>query len=636
MATLAERPQVSPQGLRHVQSVPGAGLEGMLAARNEAMIKTKLAERCKELKGMPVADWVDAGGALSVLEGSLETVCAFGAKTGVHSAAYSHAEEVMQWLVAVTGLREELCRIQEDVAKDRRRLEEAGAEDPQDSEAVSKAEADIAEGERVFNERCAAFEQLMLGGAKCLARLVQAVSVKAIDVFNAGPTVTRTSGDSVVLDNQLRQEADKRREAGAVAAEAAAAKLGAHGDKLYIRANDDLYFGNSLAFNSVFKRRLELAVLDSTATVAEHLQGDSRTYEEKAQMIARRQRSFWESANRQKVEYGETMTAVAEVQTASWSGGAVRQHPEEVQRLSKDPDSMFAARYVADQGVLEPAMLNRFSNSAGTFGLSEKDVLPDHLMQVIQKSAGALKELADGDPGKELLSSLKALQDSAELRMAARMLASATAHIDSSMRILIHDLRVNELVRSEDNWSLQKHLERLEAEMLGLLWEQGQIARLPIARALDKFVRAIGAPHLSPMASIEEVRVGDMRKSAGFSKDLFDLVLDKCKEAKQLQAAKALASKEQNQSNSRKRGLQQQQQQQQTKAKKARVQFQPQQQQQQQQQQRQQQGQQQQSSQPSFSEVPSDASAGGGRGNPKGRGKGNGKGGKGRGRGKGN
>jgi len=123
-------------------------------------------------------------------------------------------------------------------------------------------------------------------------------------------------------------------------------------------------------------------------------------------------------------------------------------------------------------------MLGRFSGAVGTFGLSTKEILPKGIHDVLSQLGSALRALSDGDPAKDLLNSLRALEGSASTKMAVRMLSAATAHVDSAIRILLHDMQVH--LQPEEKEYANKGfrerklvLQRLEAELLGLVWEMG-------------------------------------------------------------------------------------------------------------------------------------------------------------------
>ena len=627
---------------------------GSLTARRELALMVHESDTDPQEK-----EW--AVGRFEKLSGSVALLGMYASKTAAGSQAYQNAAAVFQWMTSLKGARAQISQGAEDGAKAEARVSELERSSSESAELVA-AKADAAQVAEEMLKSRQVFKETALEGADKLAALAIVLSVNVDHLFlseGEASSLGRIAESAVGLDTFQRASSLAAEERSAAAQKTAAAKLGAHGDKIFTSAPTFAAFGNSLSTNPTFQRRLEDAVLDQNATVAQHMDGSSATFDDKKKSLQDRQLAILGQA-RSAVPYGELCTSVAEVQCATWDGASVRQHPEVEEQMMREPEQMFSARYVVGQGILRPEAMGRLSRSTGSFPLSANQILPAALMEVIKTSSTVLKDLSDGDPAKELLSSLRALEGSEMMKMAARMVASSTAHVDGAVRILLHDIQINQLAMedvsfgtAEADWhrhdvkTRMLDLERLESELLGLVWEQSQIARFPIAKALDKFVRAVGAAHLSPMASLDEKRVGDQRKAVGFSKDLMDLVLEKCKEAKALAATKAAAavhSRKQHQQQQQQRGTKRGAQQNWQQGRGHTAQHQKSQQQLQQQPQ-QQQPQQQQPTQHSqyFSLQPADSSTTGkgkgaqlDSGRAKGRGKGKGKGGKGKGgRGKG-
>ena len=534
-------------------------LESMVHEAGSRAVSRELGLMVHETDGDPNEKEWEAG-RFEKLSDSLALLGMYASKTGADSQAYKSAAAVFQWMAQLKEARAQIIRSAADGAKGAKRVAELQAESSPDEHAVREAEADVT---KITEETAASrqrFEKTALQGAEDLAALAIVLSVNVDHLFateSEASSLSRIADSAVALDTSRRASSRAAEEHSAEALQAAATKLGAHGDKIYVSAPEYAAFGNSLAKNPTFQRRLEAAVLDQNATISQHMDGSRASFDEKQRSLQSRQVAIVGQA-RAAVPFGEVCVPVAEVQCATWDGAKVRQHPEVETRMMQQPESMFAARYVVGQGILKKEAMARLWRNNGSFPLSASEILPPSLMEVIKSSATVLRDLSDGDPTKELLASLRSLEGSEMMVMAARMVASSTAHIDNAMRILLHDIQINQLATEEVSfgsiealWHESEiadrllDLERLEAELLGLVWEQSQIARFPIAKALDKFVRAVGAPHLSPMASLDEKRTGDQRKVAGFSKDLMELVLEKCKEAKALAATKAAADKRQ-------------------------------------------------------------------------------------------
>jgi hypothetical protein len=279
-----------------------------------------------------------AVGRFEKLSGSVALLGMYASKTAPGSQAYQNAAAVFQWMSSLKSARAQILQCAKDGAKAEARVSEleSGAGDGEELAAAKADTAQVAEETLKCRQD---FKKTALEGADGLAALAIVLSVKVDHLFMAesdASSLSRIAESAVALDTSQRASSLAAEERSAAAQKMASAKLGAHGDKIFANAPTFAAFGNSLSSNATFQKRIEDAVLDQNATVAQHMDGSSATFEDKQKALQGRQLAILGQA-RTAVSYGEVCLSVAEVQCATWDGASVRQHPEVEEQMCWTP-----------------------------------------------------------------------------------------------------------------------------------------------------------------------------------------------------------------------------------------------------------------------------------------------------------